>query len=342
MNQEYTTRNGKMRAAQFSNAAQINQNPLKIYDAEVPSISDDEVLIKIKTCGICHTDLHVVEGELPQKKTPLTPGHQIVGIVEKAGKSVTRHKIGDRVGVAWLNWTCGKCEFCKRGQENLCTNAKFTGYDVDGGYAEYISVDERFAYEISGIFQDEEAAPLLCAGIIGFRSLRLSNIQPCDKLGLYGFGASAHIAIQIARHWGCEVYVFSRNEYHRKLAEQLGATWTGTADQVPPHLLHSAISFAPAGEFVPKALGVLRKGGTLALAGIYLTQIPAFDYSLIYHERMIKSVANSTRQDAIDFLKIAVEIPVRTEVEVFPFTEANRALKLLKESKIVGAGVLRI
>jgi len=331
-----------MKTLQFNHPQPIHSNPLHLREVDVPCTGDEEILIRIHTCGICHTDLHVVEGEIPQKKSPLTPGHQVVGIIEKVGNKVTNHKIGERVGVAWLNRTCGECEFCKQGNENLCTNAKFTGYDVDGGFAEYIVVYESFAYPIPQIFSDDTAAPLLCGGIIGFRSLRLSNIKPGERLGLFGFGASAHIAIQVARHWGCEVYVFSRNEHHRKLAEQLGAVWTGTTDQVPPHLLHSAISFAPSGDFVLKALGVLRRGGTLALAGIYVTPIPTFDYSLLYHERTLRSVANSTRKDAIDFLKIAAEIPVQTEVEVFPLAKANHALQLLKESKIQGAGVLRI
>jgi len=320
----------------------VTSNPLLLSDVSISNPKENEILIKIRVCGVCHTDLHVVEGELPQKKSPLIPGHQIVGVVEAVGSSVTRHKVGDRVGVAWLNWTCSVCEFCKQGNENLCMNAKFTGYDVDGGFAEYTIMHEDFAYKIPTLFTDENAAPLLCAGIIGYRSLKLSGIKPGERLGLFGFGASAHIAIQVARYWGCEVFVFSRNERHRKHAEQLGATWTGTAEHIPPHLLHSAISFAPAGELVPKALSMLQRGGTLALAGVYVTPIPMFEYSLLYHERKLVSVANSTRQDAIDFLKIAEEIPVKTEVEVFQFKEANRALQLLKESKIVGAGVLKI
>lgn len=331
-----------MKALQFQTPKLIKSCPLSISEVPIPEPKENEILIRINTCGICHTDLHVIEGELPQKKSPLTPGHQVVGVVEKVGSKVSTHKNGDRVGVAWLNWTCGECEFCKQGKENLCTKAKFTGYDVDGGFAEYITVYQSFAYPIPKIFSNEKAAPLLCAGIIGFRALRLSNINPGERIGLFGFGASAHIAIQVARHWGCEVYVFSRNDHHRKLAEHLGAVWTGTADQIPPHLLHSAISFAPVGELVPKGLGVLQRGGTLALAGIYVTPIPAFDYSLLYHERKLISVANSTRENAIEFLKIAAELPVRTEVEVFPLTEANHALQLLKESKIVGAGVMRI
>ncbi len=331
-----------MKALQLHTPKIVTHNPLSLSDVSIKKPEGNEILIKIRACGVCHTDLHIVEGELPQKKYPLIPGHQTVGIVEKAGNNVARHKVGDRVGVAWLNWACGECEFCRQGNENLCMNAKFTGYDVDGGFAEYMIVQENFAYEIPKIFSDENAAPLLCAGIIGYRSLKLCGIKPGQRLGLFGFGASAHIAIQVARHWDCEVYVFSRNEHHRKHAEQLGATWTGTAENIPPHLLHSAISFAPVGDLVPKALSMLQRGGKLALAGVYVTPIPMFEYALLYHERKLVSVANSTRQDAIDFLKIAEEIPLKTKVEVFPFKEANHALRLLKESKIVGAGVLKI
>ena len=329
-----------MKAMQSKNIKSIENNPLVLSDVPIPTIADDEVLIHIRACGICHTDLHIIEGELPQKKSPLTPGHQIVGVIEKVGSNVLIHKVGDRVGVPWLNSTCGSCEYCKLGLENLCDNAKFTGYDVDGGFAEYLVVNENYAYKIPEKFSDIEAAPLLCAGIIGYRALRLSGVEKGGRLGLYGFGASAHIAIQVARYWGCEVYVFSRSTHHRKFAEQLDAVWTGTADEIPPSLLDSVISFAPAGELVPKALKVLRKGGTLALAGIHVSPIPQLDYNLLYHERMIRSVANSTRQDATDFLKIATEIPVKTEVELFPLEEANKALQLLKSSKINGAGVL--
>ena len=342
MNQEFITRSGKMKAYQLTHPASITSSPLKIAETEIPSCSDKEILIKVQTCGICHTDLHIVEGELPQKKSPITPGHQIIGTVEKIGDKVTLHKVGDRVGVAWLYSTCGDCGYCLQEKENLCLNAKFTGYNTDGGFAEYIVAKEKFAYKIPKIFSDETAAPLLCAGIIGYRALCLSNVKKGERLGLFGFGASAHITIQVARYWGCEVYVFSRNEHHRKLAEQLGAVWTGTADQVPPHLLHGAISFAPVGDLVLRALSVLNRGGTLALAGVYVTPIPTLDYSLLYHERVLRSVANATRKDAIDFLQIASEIPVKTEIEIFPFSEVNRALQLLKESKINGAGILKI
>ena len=331
-----------MRAMQLISPKPIENAPLEIRDVPIREPSENDLLIRVRACGVCHTDLHIVEGELPQKKSPLTPGHQIIGEVEKVGLNVINHRVGDRVGVAWLHWACGLCEYCISAQENLCTNATFTGYDVDGGYADYVAAPSAFVYPIPKHYSDEAAAPLLCAGIIGFRALRMSSLKPGERLGLFGFGASAHIALQVARHWGCDTYAFSRNVHHRKLAEELGAAWTGLTDSVPPHLLHSAISFAPVGDIVPKALGVLRKGGTLALAGITMTPIPSFEYSLLYHERTIRSVANSTRQDAMDFLRIAAEIPVKTRVEVFPLADANRALQLLKGSTIDGGAVLQV
>jgi len=320
----------------------IDNNPLQQREETIHQPVDKEILLQVHTCGVCHTDLHIIEGELPQKKSPLIPGHQIVGVVKRLGKKAKDFKYGDRVGVPWLYFACGTCDFCKRGEENLCPNAKFTGYDVDGGFAEQVIAHSDFVYPIPSRFSDEEAAPLLCAGIIGFRALRLSNVRAGERLGLFGFGASAHIAIQIARHWKCEVYVFSRGEGHRKHAENLGAAWTGTADDMPPHLLDSAISFAPSGDLVPKALRVLRKGGTLALAGIYMSPIPSFDYPLLYGERTVRSVANSTRQDAMDLLRVASEIPVKTEVELFALSDANRALQLLKSGGITAAAVLKI
>jgi propanol-preferring alcohol dehydrogenase len=321
----------------------IEEKPLVMAEVEKPTPGPKEIRLKILTCGICHTDLHVVEGELPSKKLSIIPGHQIVGIVESVGKKVTRFRGGDKVGVAWLNSTCGKCEFCLKGKENLCEEARFTGYDVDGGYAEYTVVSEDFAYSIPQGFSDIEAAPLLCAGVIGFRALRLSEIEKGGRLGLFGFGASAHIVIQIAKHWGCQVYVFTRSEQHRKLARDLGAVWAGGAGDISPAKVQSAIIFAPTGTLVLDALRVLEKGGTVALAGIYMTPIPEMDYQEhLYYEKTVRSVANSTRKDAEDLLELAGKIPVRVEIQEFPLEEANRALLLLKQGKIQGAGVLRV
>jgi len=321
----------------------IEEKPLVMAEVEKPTLGPQEVRLKILTCGICHTDLHVVEGELPSKKLPIIPGHQIVGVVESVGRKVTRFRVGDKVGVAWLNSTCGKCEFCLKGKENLCEKARFTGYDVDGGYAEYTVVSQDFAYPIPKGFSDVEAAPLLCAGVIGFRALRLSEIERGGRLGLFGFGTSAHIVIQIAKYWSCQVYVFTRGEEHRKLARDLGAVWAGGAEDSPPTKMQSAIIFAPAGKLVLDALRVLEKGGTLALAGIYMTPIPEMDYQEhLYYEKTVRSVANSTRKDAEDLLKLAGEIPIRAEVQEFPLEEANRSLLLLKQGKIQGAGVLRV
>ncbi len=318
----------------------IEKNPLQLVEMEKPKVKPDEILVKIKVCGICHTDLHTVEGELELLKKPLVPGHQVV---EEKGDKVTRFKKGDRVGMAWLYSTCGKCKYCLADNENLCENALFTGYHVDGGYAQYTVVSQDFAYPIPEGFSDQQAAPLLCAGIIGYRALRLSQIKPKGKLGLYGFGASAHVAIQVAIHWGCEVFVFTRSKEHQKLAESLGAVWTGQAKDKAPKKLDSAVIFAPAGELVLDALGALDKGGTLALAGIYMTPIPQMDYmKYIYHERTVRSVANSTRKDGEELLGLAAEIPIRTKTTIFPLKEANKALLLLKQSKIDGAGVLDV
>jgi propanol-preferring alcohol dehydrogenase len=331
-----------MKAMLLRKPRPAEQDPLALVELPAPSPGPTEIRIQIRACGVCHTDLHTVEGDLPLPRLPLIPGHEIIGVVESLGEKATRFRLGERVGVPWLYSACGECTYCLRGNENLCEKARFTGYHVDGGYAQYIVVNEAFAYPIPAAFADFEAAPLMCAGVIGFRALRLSGIRPGERLGLYGFGASAHIAIQIAIHWGCEVYVFTRSEEHRQLARQLGAAWTGGAEEEPPARVNSSIIFAPAGHLVPEALRVLDKGGTLALGGIYMSTIPAMDYNLLYQERAVRSVANSTRQDAEDLLRVAAEIPVRTEVQVFPLEEANHALQLLKESIIQGAGVLEI
>ena len=328
---------------QLEKKGEIEKKPLRKVEKEIPKIKPDEILIRVKVCGICHTDLHTVEGELELPKLPLIPGHQVSGVVEKIGKSVTRFKIGDRVGMAWLYRTCGNCKYCREGKENLCENALFTGYHADGGYAQYTVISQDFAYPLPSGFSDEQAAPLLCAGIIGYRALKLSEIKPKGRLGMYGFGASAHVAIQVAVHWGCEVYVFTRSAEHRKLAENLGAIWTGESQDNAPQKLDSAVIFAPKGELVLDALDALDRGGTLALAGIYMTPIPRMDYmKYLYYERTMRSVTASTRKDGEELLKIAAEIPIRTKTVSFPMSDANQALLLLKQGKINGAGVLVI
>jgi propanol-preferring alcohol dehydrogenase len=300
------------------------------------------VLIRVHACGVCRTDLHVVEGELPVRKPNVIPGHQIVGTVEEHGQGTGTIPLGTRVGVPWLHRTCGVCEFCRTGRENLCDNPQFTGWTVDGGYAEYAVAPEAFIYPLPEGFDDLDAAPLLCAGIIGFRCLRLAEIGAGARLGLYGFGAAAHVAIQVARHWGAEVYAPTRGEKHQKLALELGAVWAGNADAQPPELLDAAIMFAPAGELVPPALKALKKGGRLILGGIHMSPIPTFGYDLLYQERLMRSVANNTRDDGREFLKTAAAIPVKIDTEVFPMREANAALKALKFDGIRGAAVLRI
>jgi propanol-preferring alcohol dehydrogenase len=332
-----------MKAMLLETDGDVTTSPLKVCDIQIPLPGPGQVRVKVHVCGVCRTDLHVVEGELPPMTRPIVPGHETVGIVDQVGPGVTLLKEGDRVGIAWLQATCRTCKFCQSGRENLCAHATFTGYHVNGGYAEYALVSEHFAYPIPNIFSDEEAAPLLCAGIIGYRALRRSQVQPGQRLGLYGFGASAHITIQIARHWGCEVYVCSLREEHRNLARQLGAVWVGEATELPPEPLHSAIMFAPAGELVPPALRALEKGGTLALAGIYMTPIPSLDYTLdLFHERTLQSVTANTRQDGLDLLKEAAAIPIHTHTTPFPLEQANTALQELKAGTIQGAAVLSI
>jgi propanol-preferring alcohol dehydrogenase len=321
----------------------IEKNPLELAEMPIPQPDPGEILVKVKVCGVCHTDLHTAEGELPEIRLPVIPGHQVVGTVEGGGERARRFKKGERVGVAWLRSACGKCAFCLNGRENLCDNGRFTGYHANGGYAEYLTVPEKFVYAIPAIFSDEEASPLLCAGIIGYRALRLSEIKPRECLGLYGFGASAHVAIQVAVHWGCRVYVFSRGKEHQDLARKLGAAWTGSAEEKPPTKMNSSIVFAPAGPLALDALANTERGGTVALAGIYMTPIPEMDYQkYIYHERTLRSVANATRQDGDELLEIAAEIPIRTTTQLFPLEEANRVLRLLKQGKISGAAVLKI
>jgi propanol-preferring alcohol dehydrogenase len=331
-----------MKAMLLTASAPIEESPLVLSELPKPDPGPGQIRFRVRVCGVCHTDLHTVEGELKLPKLPLVPGHQIVGVVDALGEGVTRFKAGDRVGVPWLHQACGGCNYCRRGDENLCESAQFTGLHVDGGYAEYTLAPADFAYPIPDVFSDAEASPLLCAGIIGYRSLRLSEVQPGQRLGLYGFGASAHIAIQVARHWDCEVYVFTRTMSHRDLARELGAVWVGDARDDPGVPMHSSITFAPAGWIVLEALRVLDKGGTLAINAIHMSPIPEMPYHLIYHERTVRSVANSTRQDAEELLKVAAEIPIRTEVQTFPLKGANQALQALKASQIDGAAALQI
>ena len=331
-----------MKAMLLKAPAPVNEKSVEMVDLPEPKPGPGEVLLRIGACGVCHTDLHTVEGELSLPKLPVIPGHQIVARVVELGEGARRFKAGDRVGVAWLNRTCGICDYCRRDLENLCESAEFTGYHVDGGYAEYAVVSEDFAYPIPAGFGDAEAAPLLCAGVIGYRALRLSEVASGGRLGLFGFGASAHLAIQIARHWDCEVFVFTRSGKHMQLAEKLGAAWTGTSKDVPPKALTNAIIFAPAGEIVHDALKKLDKGATLAINAIYLSPIPEMKYELIYEERTLRSVTASTRADAEELLKLAGEIPIKTEIETFPLEDANRALIALKNSEIRGAAVLKI
>ena len=331
-----------MQAQRLSHPAPVDSKPLSLAALDLPIPGPHEVRLRIHACGLCHTDLHIVEGDLRLPLLPVTPGHQIVGVVDEIGSGVTRFKIGDRLGVPWLYSTCGKCEYCTSGRENLCDNARFTGYHADGGYAEYMVIGEEFAYPIPERFSDIQAAPLLCAGVIGYRALRLSGIKSGQRLGLYGFGASAHIALQIALYQGCEVYVFTRSKQHQELAAELGASWTGRAEDKAPHPVESSIIFAPAGQLVPLALRALKKGGTVALAGIHMSPLPEMEYALLYEERTLRSVANSTRDDVREMLEIAAEIPIRTEVETFALEETNEALRKLKRSEIRGSGVVRV
>ena len=332
-----------MNAMQLFKPALVETSPLQNHDVPPPEPAPGEIRLKVSVCGVCRTDLHIIEGEIPHAKLPVVPGHQTVGTVDKVGAGVTRFRAGDRAGIAWLHETCGQCAFCVSGRENLCPNARFTGLHVDGGYAGYAIARADFAYRIPDTYSDEAVAPLLCAGIIGYRALRLSRIEPGGRIGLYGFGASAHIALQIARHWGCEVYVITRNAAHRALAEELGAAWTGTAEDQLPALLNSAVLFAPSGKLVPPALGALDRGGTLSIAGIYLSPIPELDYRHdLYYERTITSAANNTRRDGEELMALAAEFPIQTHTELFPLAEANNVLQRLKASEVEASAVLKI
>jgi propanol-preferring alcohol dehydrogenase len=323
--------------------APIETNPLRLMDIEPPLPASDELLVRIRVCGVCRTDLHVTEGDLLPKHRTIVPGHEIVGVVEQAGASCTRFRPGDRVGIAWLRETDGTCKFCRRERENLCPNARFTGWDHNGGYAEFATVREAYAYALPENIGDEAAAPLLCAGIIGFRAIKRANVRPGMAVGLYGFGGSAHLVLQVLKHWDCTVYVMSRAGIHRDLASDLGADWIGEASDAPPGLLDAAIMFAPAGELVPPALRALDRGGVLAVAGIYLTDIPSLNYEReLFYERELRSVTANTRADGEEFLRIAGEIPIKSFTVPMALEDANRALSMLKHDELRGAAVLHV
>jgi len=330
-----------VRAMQLGKPGPIESSPLRLSDLPDPEPGPGEIRVRVQACGICRTDLHVVEGELSPKHPTIVPGHQAVGTVASCGPGATRFKVGDRVGIAWLRYTCGQCRYCRAGNENLCPNAQFTGYDANGGYADYALVREDFAYALPPQLDAAGTTPLLCAGIIGYRALKRADVQPGCRLGLFGFGSSAHISIQVARHWGCSVYVMTRDVKHQVLARELGATWAGPADAKPPELLESAILFAPVGDLVPPALEALDMGGTLALAGIYLSDIPGLNYEHhLFHEKNLRSVTANTRLDGEELLKLATEIPLRPHTTSFPLADANLALLTLKRDGISGSGVL--
>ena len=329
------------RALVLSAAAPIETSPLRLEARPTPVPGPGEILVRVSACGVCRTDLHIVEGELPLVRASVVPGHQVVGRVVGAGANARRFGTGDRVGIAWLRGTCGECEACRRGRENLCESAVFTGYHADGGFADYAVVSEAFAYAIPPVFGDAEAAPLLCAGIIGYRALKLSEVRPGGRLGIYGFGASAHVTLQVARARGCEVFVCTREESHRALARRLGATWVGGIGDTMPAKMHGTILFAPAGELVPVALRNLDRGGTLALAGIYMSPVPPLDYERdLFQERSVRSVTANTRADGEELLAEASRIPIRPAITTFALEDANRALGLLKRGGFAGAGVL--
>jgi alcohol dehydrogenase, propanol-preferring len=314
--------------------------PLRVAEMPVPEPGEGQLLLRVHCCAVCRTDLHVVDGELPHPKLPLIPGHQIVGTVEKIGERADGFTGGDRVGVPWLGWTDGECRYCLSGRENLCENARFTGYNIDGGYAEYALADTRFCFPIPEGFPDLQAAPLLCAGLIGHRSLRFAG--DADRLGLYGFGASAHIVAQVAAHEGRRVFAFTspHDEEAQEFARDLGAEWAGSSKEAPPEELDAAIIFAPVGALVPAALRAVARGGTVVCAGIHMSDIPSFPYEILWGERSVRSVANLTREDGNEFLALAPEVPVRTEVVPFALEEANEALHTLRGGHVRGAAVL--
>lgn len=338
-----------MSAAVLRRQAPIEEAPLEITDVPVPEPRPGEVLIRVRACAVCRTDLHVIEGDLPPRISPLIPGHQVVGVVERTGEVVDTPARGDRVGAAWLRSTCGDCRFCTTGRENLCEHAAFNGWTADGGYAEYMTAPARFVYPLDDALDDLHAAPLLCAGIIGYRCLRVTGLDRRQggwrdkKLGIYGFGAAGHVAIQLARARGADAYICTRDrERHQALAAELGAAWIGDATDIPPDRLDASIIFAPAGEIVAPALEALDRAGVLVLGGIHMSPIPELEYPLIYGERVIRSVMNNTRADGLEFLDEAARVGVHTSIQPFTLDQANEALRALKHDAIKGAAVLRI
>lgn len=329
-----------MRALRLRQPGLIETRPLVTEDAPTPKAGPGQVRLRVLACGVCHTDLHIVEGDITPPRFPVVPGHQVVGVVDEVGEGVEGLAPGDRVGLPWLHSACGECEFCRRGEENLCPLARFTGFHVDGGFADHVVAEAPFLYSLPAGLEDAAAAPLLCAGIIGYRSLRRAQLEPGEVLGLIGFGASAHLALQVARHWRCPVYVFTRSPSHREQAASLGAAWVGGLEESPPGRVDRAVLFAPNGELVPASLQLLRPGGTLAVNAIHLSPIPSLDYSLLYGERTLRSVTNATRKDGREFLRLAGEIGIRPTVRTYPFQDANLALEDLKLSRLDGAAVL--
>lgn len=334
------TETGRHAAQLLSTPGPAASRPLAAVVRDELRPSPGEIAIDVIACGVCRTDLQLVEGDLQARRSPIVPGHQVVGRVRALGEGVERWAVGDRVGVGWLAGTCGTCDRCRSGEENLCERATFTGWDRDGGYAEVMTARADFSVPIPDAFDDVEAAPLLCGGVIGYRSLKVSGIQPGGRLGLYGFGASALLALQVARRWECEVYVATRSEIEQERARTMGAVWAGGYDDPPPTPLDAIVTFAPVGAVVVAALAALRPGGTVAINAIHLDEVPAFDYDLLWRERGLRSVANFTRRDAEEFLELAAEIPIRTTVEVHPLADANRALLRLAEGDVAGAAVL--
>ncbi len=330
-----------MRAMVLHEQKEIEARPLTAQDVPIPEPGPGQIRVKVEACGLCRTDLHTAEGDLELHRSPIIPGHQIAGTVEHQGPETSRFAIGDRVGIAWLNSTCGQCRFCSSGRENLCLEGRFTGWDVDGGYAEYTVIGEAWAYALPDGIGFVEATPLLCGGIVGYRGLKMAEPAPGQRLGMYGFGNSAHVIIQVARHLGCEVSVFTRAEHHKQHAEELGAAWIGTPPERPPWPLDASIMFAPAGTLVPEALQTLDRGGTLVLGGIYMTAIPEMEYlPYLWDSKVLRSVAHATRTDGEELLRYAAEIPITTDTRTFALDEVNEALLMMKDSQLTGDAVL--